>query len=750
MRLKLKNVHLVNFRKHADYMFTPAVDGITAILGENGHGKSSIIDGIAWCLYGVKPSKSLKNIELKRNTAAVSDPCFVEVMLAIDDNNVIKVRRTLKGKNATVQCECYLNDKLEAGPSVANADKWIPKTLGLDSEGFLSAVLVQQKQVDDIISQTAAVRQSNIEKLTGITAATNALKTARDEANSLKKAIELIAPDVNEKDKYVDIIDKTKTDIQKIQSKRDDLKQELTDRMSTYVNMKNKLDEAKNNNSAAEKLNYELSSLKSNLEIMSKQRDDYLEQVVTLKENLPDSTDASSIRKELNSIESKLQDLQATYAKNQAIYDSSPSNADLKALRDELSELEESKPSFHDDINAITEQLSSLESEISKNNAIISQSEASLHDINEYIHASNDDGNAGSIKCPTCLQEISEPSHVIDEFNDIISKAKEAIKQLTDERNGLNEQIKAINDYEKHHDDITVNIDNMKTLIAKAHDARKVMDSIKPELEATRKQANVFRNRLAEMRNDEMRIRQYKQVARAFEEATDNVNKTDSRILEVKKELSEIKTTPDRSINALENKVNALNDSIMSMKEKAVELKGESALLNERLANAQNALERAERDEEKRRKALHKHEIAQASVKVLSGFREHLAKESVPSITDYASDLVNEITNGMFTSVNMDEKYNITVTDDKGKIMDVHALSGGEQSVVAISLRLAISEMLSGGEPSMLILDEVLTAMDDNRSQAILNAIQEAGHGQVIIIAHNEIIRSIADTVIML
>lgn len=108
---------------------------------------------------------------------------------------------------------------------------------------------------------------------------------------------------------------------------------------------------------------------------------------------------------------------------------------------------------------------------------------------------------------------------------------------------------------------------------------------------------------------------------------------------------------------------------------------------------------------------------------------------------------MNAITDGKFTSINMDEKYNITVTDDNGKELDVHALSGGEQSVVAISMRLAISEMLSGGDASMLILDEVLTAMDDNRAQSILETIQEAGHGQVIIIAHNDIIRSIADTV---
>jgi ABC-type glutathione transport system ATPase component len=77
-------------------------------------------------------------------------------------------------------------------------------------------------------------------------------------------------------------------------------------------------------------------------------------------------------------------------------------------------------------------------------------------------------------------------------------------------------------------------------------------------------------------------------------------------------------------------------------------------------------------------------------------------------------------------------------------------LSGGEKDTVAICLRLAISMMLSGGEPSMIILDEVLTAMDDSRANSILNSIQDSGHGQVIIIAHNDIIRQISDKAVLL
>ena len=192
MRLKLERVRLRNFRIHEDYTFTPEDHGVTAIIGGNGHGKSSIIDGVAWALFGTKPNGSLKNTDLRRIGSDKSDECFVEVAITIDGDRRLTVKREIKGR--TVQCECSIDGTLEAGPAVSNADRWIPKTIGIDEEGFLSAILVQQKQVGAIVSESASVRQRSIEKLTGITAATNAVKAAREDANALHKAISITFP----------------------------------------------------------------------------------------------------------------------------------------------------------------------------------------------------------------------------------------------------------------------------------------------------------------------------------------------------------------------------------------------------------------------------------------------------------------------------------------------------------------------------------------------------------------------------
>lgn len=740
MRLRLNYVHLVNFRKHEDYTFKPAPEGITAILGENGHGKSSIIDGIAWALYGVKPSKALKNSDLKRNDAADSDACHVEVSLTLNGSDELVVNRSIKGKSATVQCECMLNGKLEAGPAVSNANRWLSKQLGLDENGFLSAVLVQQKQVDDIISQSASIRQSNIEKLTGITAATKALKTAREDANMLRKALSMIAPDAGAKDKYSKIIEDTERRMDELSSKRAALKDKLQGRMQAYDGMKAEYDEAMKAKGESDRMSAELDGCRESYAIICKQRDDALELMTELKGNLPESTDVSIYRKQLDETEGRLRAMQSERAVHEAVASNAPTNGELDGMKSELADFISGKPDV--DMDALQAEVSSLNDEIATAKAAKAQALQSLD-------ALRSDGGS-LMECPTCLQTIADPSHVIGELDAIVGKADKTIADGAARIVECDASMNAMKTYADRLSALKAALDDAMERSDAGVRALKAIDEMKPEMDALERSVKRLNARIAGVNADMMRIRQYDDAKRTFADAGMKADGLAGRIAALKERLSAMPTTGERGLNAMASRLDAARNGISELKMKAVEMKGDNSLLAERLANAKDALERAEKEEESREKALQRHEVAQASVSVLSGFREHLAQDAVPRITENASDMMARITDGAFVSIDMDEKYNITATTGDGRVMDVHALSGGEQSAVAISLRLAISEMLSGGEPSMLILDEVLTAMDDARSQSILTTIQDAGHGQVIIIAHNDIIRSIADAIVML
>ena len=136
---------------------------------------------------------------------------------------------------------------------------------------------------------------------------------------------------------------------------------------------------------------------------------------------------------------------------------------------------------------------------------------------------------------------------------------------------------------------------------------------------------------------------------------------------------------------------------------------------------------------------------------VLEEFREERIKTSLPIVSAYASDLLSRFTDGKFTQLKLDKKFNASVSLANGVERPVGLLSGGELSSAAIALRLAISLLLNSGSSStMLGLDEVLVSQDAERSELILTTIRDIFQGQLVIISHGPNTNEIADKVIEL
>src|SRR5437879_12909992 len=66
--MKLHRLRLVNFRQHADTEIAFG-DGITGIIGPNGSGKTSLLEAIAWAIYGNAAARgdkdSIRNLRAK-------------------------------------------------------------------------------------------------------------------------------------------------------------------------------------------------------------------------------------------------------------------------------------------------------------------------------------------------------------------------------------------------------------------------------------------------------------------------------------------------------------------------------------------------------------------------------------------------------------------------------------------------------------------------------------------------------------
>ncbi|MGH7523168.1 MAG: AAA family ATPase [Gemmatimonadales bacterium] len=133
-----------------------------------------------------------------------------------------------------------------------------------------------------------------------------------------------------------------------------------------------------------------------------------------------------------------------------------------------------------------------------------------------------------------------------------------------------------------------------------------------------------------------------------------------------------------------------------------------------------------------------------------SDLRTLLNLELRPDLSERASVLLRDLTAGRYADLELDEGYVPAVVED-GEVKPV--LSGGEEDVVNLSLRLAISQLIAerAGQPlSLLVLDEIFGSLDDEHRASVLALLRALSDRfpQVILITHVEGMQDAFDRVI--
>ncbi|MGH7671931.1 MAG: SbcC/MukB-like Walker B domain-containing protein, partial [Gemmatimonadales bacterium] len=175
------------------------------------------------------------------------------------------------------------------------------------------------------------------------------------------------------------------------------------------------------------------------------------------------------------------------------------------------------------------------------------------------------------------------------------------------------------------------------------------------------------------------------------------------------------------------------------------------------LVAAETAVREAERREAER--AARERTIAERKTdlrlhneldRAFSDLRADLNAAMRPEIGALASTFLADLTDGRYDELDLDEDYRVIVLDDG---VPKPVISGGEEDVANLVLRLAISQMIAerAGQPlSLLVLDEIFGSLDEARRQHVLGLLRRLGDRfpQVILITHIEQVRDGLDRVI--
>ena len=144
--------------------------------------------------------------------------------------------------------------------------------------------------------------------------------------------------------------------------------------------------------------------------------------------------------------------------------------------------------------------------------------------------------------------------------------------------------------------------------------------------------------------------------------------------------------------------------------------------------------------------ALEAIEVASGALAVVEEYRAERIRTGVPLVAEAASRFLAACTDGAFTGLSLDEKYNVSVTTADGVGRDCGVLSGGELSAAAMALRMGLAEVAGGG--GMMVLDEVLVSQDAARAELMLQAVKSLSAGQVVMVAHSPVVLDVADAIV--
>jgi exonuclease SbcC len=775
----LKWVKVQNFRTFVDATLNPLESGITGIAGSNGAGKSSFVDAILFALFGARP-RDTTIAQLRRKQ---SDPKkdITRVSVAFTHaGQTIEVIRQIKGGGNTVTASIFLDGKEQTVATGGTAEQWVTNRLGMNAQGFKTAVLVPQEELNDLVKATAAVRRERIEKLAGIEDMNQAVKKARDEENDLRKQVkflpgsdELVAAAQTDVDALARSVDEIDAHYTELVDSLKSLDEEISTVESSYTKhnltlseieaLFNKVDAISHGIELSES---KLSGSQSRLAEISKE---FAGINISDKANLSTKYDelnaeSSTLNNKINRNEINLRQAQRELESLTASHRNAVTR--LETMSKRLDGLRTNKAAYKPSTDYL-ERLAVLNETVDKNIGNAGSSKNLIAELTESITILT--GHTHKAECPTCHGELLDPSNLIAQFKTRIESLRQDVTTLESETSTARKEISEINKMLKEsaaldgeisrlEEDIRAITTDIAEMDNNLKEAQKVADDLGGY------DSSVDRGRMGNIENEKKEIISLLDTISRAEKSLELKSRLENEIAgleaSIKRDNAAINDLYVASaeydsaeilaetVERLEEKLNELRSQRNTQFSNVKNMESNRAGLFARYESALKTLKKEQELYKAKKTLLDTLELKASTSDLLDEYRKERIARIAPELSATATDMISQMTNGRFLEVVVSDDFATSVVDANGDEYSVSVLSGGERSIVALALRIAIGSLITGESAGLLWLDEVLPAQDSVRRDAILNVLRTLPIQQIVMINHTHEAEDVVDKVV--
>ncbi|MBO9369510.1 MAG: SMC family ATPase, partial [Chloroflexi bacterium] len=159
---------LTNFMPYRQAELDFAGIHVACLSGENGAGKSSLLEAITWALWG-KTARSRRDDDLIRQGA---DEMAVDFAFRLGDNLYRVIRQRRGGKRGSTLLEFQIQDdgrwRSLSESSIRATEEKIVRILHLDYDTFVNSAFLRQGRADEFTVKTPAERKRVLSDILGL------------------------------------------------------------------------------------------------------------------------------------------------------------------------------------------------------------------------------------------------------------------------------------------------------------------------------------------------------------------------------------------------------------------------------------------------------------------------------------------------------------------------------------------------------------------------------------------------------